>query len=167
MESVVRDCGRAIGGLHIRRMESRDIEAILSIQGVSPEIAQWAVWDYERVARGEMAGWVAEGAGQDVDHVVEQVIGFLIARSVGNEVEILNLAVHPEARRQGVGSALLEEAVRWSRGLEAKKALLEVRASNVAALQFYERHQFQAIGKRAGYYRAPLDDALVLSLNLA
>jgi len=155
MESVVRDCGRAIGGLHIRRMESRDIEAILSIQGVSPEIAQWAVWDYERVARGEMAGWVAEG------------IGFLIARSVGNEVEILNLAVHPEARRQGVGSALLEEAVRWSRGLEAKKALLEVRASNVAALQFYERHQFQAIGKRAGYYRAPLDDALVLSLNLA
>ena len=156
--------------MHIRRMESRDIEAILAIQAVSPEIAQWAAWDYERVARGEMTGWVAEEAGQvrerGIEQVIEQVVGFLIARSVVNDVEILNLAVDPEARRQGVGSALLAEAVSWSRGLEAKKALLEVRASNLAALQFYERHHFQAIGKRPRYYMDPVDDALVLSLNL-
>ena len=47
-----------------------------------------------------------------------------------------------------------------------EKALLEVRASNLTALQFYERHHFHATGRRAGYYTAPLDDALVLALKL-
>ena len=46
--------------LNIRAMEARDIDAILAIQGASPEIAHWTLWDYNRVASGEMAGWVAD-----------------------------------------------------------------------------------------------------------
>ncbi len=71
----------------------RDVEAILAIQAVSPEIAQWTMWDYERVAQGEMAGWVAEEAGE--------VIGFLIARQVVSDMEILNLAVPPRRAAHG------------------------------------------------------------------
>jgi ribosomal-protein-alanine N-acetyltransferase len=144
--------------LDIRRVESCDVEAILAIRAVSPEIAQWTLWDYERVARGEMAGWVGEEAGQ--------IIGFLVARQVVTDIEILNLAVRPDARRRGVGGALLAKAIAWSREFQGEKALLEVRASNLAALQFYERHHFQAAGRRTRYYTAPVDDALVLSLKL-
>jgi ribosomal-protein-alanine N-acetyltransferase len=144
--------------LDIRRLESRDVEAVLAIQAVSPEIAQWTMWDYERVARGEMAGWVAEDAAE--------VAGFLISRQVVSDIEILNLAVRPDARRHGVGAALLAEAIHWGAELRAEKALLEVRASNLAALQFYERHHFQATGRRPRYYTAPVDDALVLTRKL-
>lgn len=147
-----------VTNLDIRRVESRDVEAILAIQAVSPEIAQWTLWDYERVARGEMAGWVAEEAGQ--------VIGFLIARQVVSDIEILNLAVRPGARRRGVGAALLAGGIEWSRTFRAEKALLEVRSSNLEALQFYERHGFHATGRRPRYYTAPPDDALVLTLKL-
>ena len=144
--------------MELRRVESRDVEAILAIQAVCPEVAQWTVWDYERVARGEMAGWVAEDAGQ--------VVGFLIARQVANDIEILNLAVQPEARRRRVGTALLKSAIDWGRAFHAESALLEVRASNVAALEFYEKHGFQATGRRARYYTGPVDDALVLTARI-
>ena len=144
--------------MNLRPVESRDVEAILAIQAVSPEIAQWSLWDYERVARGEMAGWIAEEAGL--------AIGFLIARQVVSDMEILNLAVQPDARRRGVGAALLAAVIDWSRTFRAENALLEVRASNVAALQFYERHRFQPAGRRVRYYTGPVDDALVLTLKL-
>ncbi len=144
--------------LDIRRMESRDVEAILAIQAESPEIAQWTLWDYERTARGEMAGWVAEEA--------ERVIGFLVAREVVSDIEVLNLAVQSGARRRGVGASLLAQAIEWSKTFQAEKAILEVRSSNLAALQFYEQHHFVATGRRTRYYTAPVDDALVLTLNL-
>ena len=142
----------------IRPVELRDVEAILSIQAVSPEIAQWTPGDYGRVARGEMAGWVAEGR--------EEIEGFLIGRQVLSDLEILNFAVRPDRRRQGIGRQLLEKALEWGNSFEAENALLEVRASNVAALNFYEQKGFIAIGRRKGYYRAPVDDALVLSRRL-
>jgi [ribosomal protein S18]-alanine N-acetyltransferase len=144
--------------VELRRVESRDVEAILAIQTECPEVAQWTMWDYERVARGEMAGWVAEDAGQ--------VVGFLIARQVANDIEILNLALRPEARRRLVGTALLKSAIDWGRMFHAENALLEVRASNLAAVEFYEKHGFQATGRRPRYYAAPVDDALVLTAKI-
>lgn len=134
------------------------MEDILAIQQVCPDVAQWTAWDYQRVARGEMAGWVAGESGQ--------VIGFLIARQVASDVEILNLAVQADFRRRGVGSALLEAAIDWSRTFHAESALLEVRASNQAALEFYGRCRFQATGRRPRYYTAPVDDALVLTSKI-
>jgi ribosomal-protein-alanine N-acetyltransferase len=144
--------------LNTRPIESRDVETILEIQSASPEVAQWTAWDYKRVARGEMAGWVA----------VEEnaTAGFLVARRVGGDIEILNFAVHPEARRCGVGSALLRIALDWAEELNAEKALLEVRASNFAALQFYERRGFQIVGRRPRYYVSPIEDALLLSAEV-
>jgi [ribosomal protein S18]-alanine N-acetyltransferase len=144
--------------LIIRVIEGRDVEAILGIQSASPEIAQWTMRDYERVVRGEMNGWVAEEA--------EEVAGFLIARQVVSDLEILNFAVRPESRRHGMGTALLRVVIDWGRSLQSERALLEVRASNLAALQFYERHDFKAMARRARYYTAPVEDALVLTLGL-
>jgi ribosomal-protein-alanine N-acetyltransferase len=142
------------------------VEAILAIQATCPEIAQWTAWDYDRVARGEMAGWVAtensnvgaEIAGEDA----VKVAGFLVARRLSTELEILNFAVESNSRRCGIGAALLEEALQWAETFQATQAILEVRASNLAALRFYERHKFEVVGRRPRYYTAPVEDALLL-----
>jgi len=139
----------------IRRIEERDIDPILAIQAACPEIAQWTAWDYDRVARGEMAGWIAEEESK--------VIGFIVARRVINEIEILNFAVDPAARGRGTGAALLQETIVWGKTFSAVQVILEVRASNAAALRFYEKHNFRVSGKRARYYDSPTEDALLLN----
>jgi len=142
-----------------RSLELRDIEDVLAIQAASPEIAHWSLWDYDRVARGEMAGWVTESENGDIT-------GFIVVRRIANDLEILNFAVRPTARRQGFGAALLGETLRWGSAFSAEQAFLEVRASNLAALRFYEQHKFQVTGRRPSYYTAPIEDALVLSAQI-
>ena len=116
------------------------------------------MWDYDRVARGEMAGWVAEEESR--------VSGFLVARRVALDIEILNFAVRLECRRRGIGAALLRVALDWGKSFHAENAMLEVRASNLAALRFYERFGFQVSGRRPHYYTAPVEDALLLTARL-
>ena len=89
-----------------RRVQDGDIEAILAIQAACPEIAQWTAWDYDRVARGEMAGWVGEEESG--------IVGFLVARRVVNEIEILNFAVSPDERGRGIGAMLLQDCLLYT-----------------------------------------------------
>jgi ribosomal-protein-alanine N-acetyltransferase len=145
----------------IRPLEARDIASVLEIQAACPEIAQWTTWDYDRVARGEMAGWVAAEEVHD-----GEMAGFIVARRVANDIEILNFAVRLDARRHGVGTLLLEQALAWARSCHADSVFLEVRASNEAALRFYERHRFESSGRRTRYYIAPIEDAVLLSARL-
>ncbi len=140
-------------------MDGRDLRGVLAIQAESPEIAQWAPSDYDFRNRPGTCGWVAERDGE--------IVGFLVARLVSDELEILNLAVRADSRRQGAGRLLLQEALAWAVAQGAKKAYLEVRASNEAALRFYQRQGFEQLSRRSGYYSLPLEDALILSLELA
>jgi ribosomal-protein-alanine N-acetyltransferase len=143
-------------------MEARDTAAVMAIQSACPEIAQWTLRDYSRVAETEMAGWVAE----DADAAESLVNGFIVARRVASDLEVLNFAVLPELRRRGVGAALLEAAMAWGASFAAEKIFLEVRVSNLAAIRFYERHGFKVTGRRQRYYTAPIEDALVLAALL-
>jgi ribosomal-protein-alanine N-acetyltransferase len=149
---------RKLTAVLIRLLEFRDIEDVLVIQSLCPEIAQWTAWDYHRVAKGEMAGWIAESKSA--------IAGFLVARRIASDLEILNFAVKPDERRQGIGGALLEEALRWAKSFDAQRAFLEVRVSNLAALRFYELYHFIVTGRRPRYYTAPIEDALVLAAKL-
>ncbi len=152
MESAQRN-------LSLRAMAASDADAVVTIQGASPEIAQWTARDYANLSSAGMMAWVAE---------VEGVIaGFLVARRIAGELEILNLAVRPEARRGGIGHALVQFAFEWGKKFEAKSAFLEVRASNLAALQFYKRHRFEETGRRPLYYSNPVEDALVLTAPIS
>ena len=150
----------ALKSLPNRPLDVRDIEDVLAIQAECPEIAQWTMWDYDRVARGEMAGWVGE-------EKAGEITGFLVARRVASDLEILNFAVRPAARRRGVGGELLGESLRWAKSFQAQQAFLEVRISNLAALRFYERHHFLVNSRRPRYYTAPIEDALILSAALS
>jgi len=90
--------------------------------------------------------------------------GFLIMRVAADEAEILTLAVAPDARRKGTGGALVSLASQHACQLGAQRMFLEVRASNTAALAFYGRMGFFAVGARRAYYGK--EDALILRANL-
>jgi ribosomal-protein-alanine N-acetyltransferase len=84
--------------------------------------------------------------------------GMIVFRGpVAGESEILNLAVAPENRRQGIGRALVRVA-----GERSADLYLEVRRSNVSGQAFYRRCGFWEIGSRKDYYRDPQEDAIVM-----
>ncbi len=91
--------------------------------------------------------------------------GFVLARVVADEAEILTLAVLPESQRRGFASGLLGEAHRRAALLGAAAILLEVAERNVAARGLYSAFGYEQVGRRRRYY-ADGDDALVLRLGL-
>lgn len=96
----------------------------------------------------------------------EGVIGYLVARRILDESEILNLAVAPSWRRHGVGRRLLEAALDDLSGHAVRRVFLEVRESNLAAQRLYGGLGFRPIGQRPNYYRSPRETGLVLCLTL-
>jgi ribosomal-protein-alanine N-acetyltransferase len=120
----------------------------------------WSVAAFEEILQSPLGlGRVAERG--------EEIKGYLIARVVAGEGEILNLAVAPEARRKGLGGLLLEAGIDALASAGAREIFLEVREQNVAAQQLYQRRGFRPVGLRARYYRNPVEDAIVLRLALA
>jgi ribosomal-protein-alanine N-acetyltransferase len=91
-----------------------------------------------------------------------RIAGYLITRIFEEEGEILNVAVAPENRRQGLGAGLLDHALGDLKQRGVSTIFLEVRASNEAALALYVGKGFQPIGRRRDYYRRPMEDAMVL-----
>lgn len=83
------------------------------------------------------------------------------------ELEILNLAVEPDARRQGCGRRLLLLALQAGRKMGMQKAILEVREGNGAAIALYLGSGFVQVGRRRRYYADTGEDALVLECRLA
>jgi ribosomal-protein-alanine N-acetyltransferase len=92
----------------------------------------------------------------------ETIFGYVVAVAVGDQAEILNLAVIPSARRQGLGGELLDAAIAAVSARGAREIFLDVRESNKSALGLYGSRGFAALGRRSRYYRNPVEDALVL-----
>ncbi len=130
--------------MHVRAGVETDLEAVARIQAASPEAAQWDLTGYPLLIL-EMDGG--------------QVGGFLAWRETApGEVEILNLAIHPDCRRHGLALALLGH-------LSSPLVLLEVRESNWAARALYRKAGFAEAGIRYGYYQSPPESAIVMSLK--
>jgi ribosomal-protein-alanine acetyltransferase len=138
-------------------MTPADVFVINQILVESPQAAQWDFREFVNPWPG-MSIWVAEEGGA--------VVGVVAARTIANEAEILNLAIAPAWRRRGIGRGLAEAAMGASRAAGAEHVFLEVRESNAEARAFYEGMLFTQTGRRRGYYRDPIEDALVLSRKL-
>lgn len=91
-----------------------------------------------------------------------RVHGYLIAIACYDEMQILNIAVAPEDRGQGIGHTLMGQCIRWAADNQVKKIFLEVRASNQAAIGLYQSFSFKAIHCRKRFYDHPVEDALVM-----
>ena len=90
-----------------------------------------------------------------------ELAGFIVARIVGSDWEIENLAVCAAARREHLGTRLVLEILQLARSRGATSVWLEVRQSNSAARALYEGCGFVQTGSRADYYRDPAEDAVL------
>ncbi|MDR0477324.1 MAG: ribosomal protein S18-alanine N-acetyltransferase [Desulfobulbaceae bacterium] len=95
-----------------------------------------------------------------------ELVGWSCLLLAADEAELLKIAVPLARRRQGIGRALLADAVAGAARAGARRFFLEVREHNQAARALYAGAGFIEIGRRQGYYRQPADDALVLEKSL-
>ena len=118
----------------------------------------WTTADLASLLDG--AGALALAAVQD-----SRILGFGLARCISDEAEILTLAVDPDARRRGIGGALVEALAAAAAGRRAKALWLEAADDNAAAIALYKACGFEAAGRRRGYYAredSASADALVM-----
>ena len=142
----------------VRKFDPRDAPAVAEILRGSPEAAEWAVKSIEQLnQRGEL-GWVVENDGG--------ITGFLVARAIADEAEVLNLCIDRAKRRIGNATALVRVALRQLPRLGAKVLFLEVRETNLPAISFYEKHGFIRDGFRPGYYQNPTEAAVLMRREL-
>jgi ribosomal-protein-alanine N-acetyltransferase len=94
----------------------------------------------------------------------KKILGFVSARLISSVVEIINIGVLPEARRNRAGQALLEEVLRKAFENNALECWLEVRNSNLAAQKFYLTNKFKIVGRRKKYYSNPVEDGILMTL---
>ena len=92
----------------------------------------------------------------------ETVAGYIGSQTVMEETDMMNVAVHPVFRRQGIAEALVNGLVEHLKAMGSRCLTLEVRASNAPAIALYEKLGFTEIGRRKNYYRNPREDALIL-----
>ena len=142
------------GSSRIRPATEADLPAILDIErAVFSD--PWSLESFRSLLADIMTVAQSEGV----------VVGYLVARHAADSGDIMNIAVHPDHRRQGIGWALVEDSLQRLAAVGVKTVSLGVRESNAAAQRLYERMGFTAVGKTRGYYREPREDAVVMRMS--
>ena len=133
-----------------------DLDGVLEVEGES----------FTNPWTRDMYAWELQNKSVCHIYVVRmddcRVAGFCAFWLVFDEVHINNVAMRPQFRQQGIGTALLQHVLAEARTLGARRATLEVRASNDGARRLYERLGFYVAGTRRNYYSHPVEDALIL-----
>ena len=120
--------------------------------------APWSEASLTLLTQGQNGGFAAV--------LGERAVGYVGFLSVLDELEITNVAVHPDHRRQGIGDALIDALIKHAQSIEAVRITLEVRVSNVPAIALYEKFGFVPCGTRKNFYSNPREDAVIMELFL-
>jgi len=151
-------------GLVVRKAGVEDLEGVLRVERGAREAPHWEEARYRAMV---------EDGGQDVLRRVvfvamyeERVVGFAAGAVVLEEGELESVVVEDDWRRCGVGRALSEAVFGWAGVQGAKQVRLEVRAANEVAQGLYRGLGFEVCGLRRGYYADPVDDAVLMRLEL-
>jgi len=95
------------------------------------------------------------------------VVGFSCLMAYEEEGEILNIAAHPDMRRQGIGQMLMDAMITEGAEKGVQDFYLEVRESNAAARRLYEKNGFDPLGIRKRYYTNPVENAVIMRKTIA
>lgn len=146
--------------VRIDRATAHDLDAIYEIEQAS-FTAPWSRKTLEVELVDNPFGHVY--VARDADGRVP--LGYICFWVVFDELRMMNLAVARAVRRRGIAGALLRHALAVGQAEGARRALLEVRASNMAALTLYAQAGFRRTGRRVKYYTNPVEDAVLMELE--
>ena len=148
--------------LRVRRATTADLDRIARIE----EASFADPWTHDALATAMGLAHIRFLVAEEAGGTSSRLVGYVVALVMGEEGEIADIAVDPSARRSGVGGLLLAQVEEELARCGVQALFLEVRESNLAALGLYKAHGFTAVGRRRGYYRHPVEDALVLKREL-
>jgi ribosomal-protein-alanine N-acetyltransferase len=137
-----------------RPMLEVDLDQVTAIEKASMP-SPWSKELFEEELRRPLARYF-------VVEVEGKVAGYMGYWQAPEEAHIINLAIGPEFRRQGLGAQMIERCVEFAGKRGARLATLEVREGNQAAQALYEKCQFRSIAIRKQYYSDNLEDAIVM-----
>jgi [ribosomal protein S18]-alanine N-acetyltransferase len=146
--------------IHIRDATARDLPRIMEIERLAFP-APWTLASFQRELTLPFSRiMVAIPADSS------SIAGFLCRWLIADECHILNIAVHPDSRRLGIGAVLISETVNEAKSTGAGVVTLEVRRSNLPARQLYRKFEFEERRLRRHYY-GPGEDAIIMELHFA
>lgn len=140
--------------MEIRTMEAGDIPQIAYLETVCFS-DPWSERSIASELENRLACWLV--AVED-----STVLGYIGSQTVLDGTDIMNIAVAPEARRQGIGELLLNSLIDILKERGVHFLMLEVRQSNAAAIALYRKSGFAEVGVRPNYYRNPRENALIM-----
>jgi ribosomal-protein-alanine N-acetyltransferase len=141
-------------GVVLRPATAEDLDTVVMIERVSFSDPPWS--------RRSFASLLDDPRVRFTVACMPAVVGYVVTWLVADEADLANLAVAPDRRREGIGRLLLDSAMAEALARGATSLYLEVRESNAAARALYGGRGFRPVGRRPGYYRNPLEDALLL-----
>lgn len=150
----------------IESAEFGDISRFCDIEGMSFS-QPWSRENFESSFNNSAAKYFkAVRKFSNSGEMNEEIVGFIGLSVVLDEAEVINLAVEPAHRNVGIGRSLVLEALKWLVGQNVCSVFLEVRFSNIPAIELYKTVGFDEIGVRKRYYSAPVEDAMIMKLEL-
>jgi len=149
---------RRICGLRTTKMLPEHLDEIMSIEGTSYATP----WSRDMFLE-EMSNRIAR---QLVFNLDDLIIGYICFWQVLEESHVLNLGVHPEFRRHGYGTLIMNSLEKLCKSDHIERIILDVGRRNVSARNLYRKCGFKVIGFRKNYYTDIGDDALVMEKRL-
>ena len=144
--------------MKIRTMEPGDVKTISELE-ITCFSDPWSENNIASELNSRLSYWL-------VAEIDGKVVGYIGSQSVLDTADVMNLAVAPEYRRQGIGESLVNALVAYLQQKGIIALLLEVRASNDPAIALYKRLGFEQVGRRPNYYHHPKEDALIMRKEL-
>ncbi len=142
-------------------MKEKDLASVLKIENLS-FTNPW----HEAAFKGEIDNDEISFPYVVIHRIQQKVIGYIVLWRVNKEVQISNIAIHPDFRRLGIGEAVIRQVLDELCGEKAEYVILEVRLSNLAAQSLYSKLGFKVLGIRKDYYINPDEDAVLMGKNL-
>ena len=144
--------------IYVSHFEKNELWAIAEIENLSinppwsyKAICDFSEYDTNRIITAKVNGVVA---------------GYITYSVIIDEVQIANVAVHPDFRRKGIAEKLLRFLIDEAKESNMFVITLEVRNSNIPAIKLYEKCVFSNVGVRKNYYKNPVEDAILMNLTL-
>ncbi len=154
-------------GISIMPMTEHDLLEVVEIEE-SSGLSRWGWAAYYSELQGGNRDLmlVARVNNSERNRMATRLAGYIVGRMGADELHINNVAVRDGFRRRGIGRALLNRILEAGKSSGVPYAFLELRAGNSTALALYEECGFHITSRRRNYYSEPVEDALVMTIQL-